>query len=171
MKAWKKEYMVNLTYEDLKIIEQKFFGNYKGLTVVSNKVLEKLNQAVQGTTKEPKETNLKEEEYMKDWEKVKEKIKKIILRDTIVSYGKLINYEQTAISILEEVFIPYNNSTLKELQEKIEGMKKEIRFEELDTGIGIDRLEYDGQEEEHGFNEAIDRVLSLIDTMVEEGKV
>ena len=108
---------------------------------------------------------------MKDWEKVKEKIKKIILRDTIVSYGKLINYEQTAISILEEVFIPYNNSTLKELQEKIEGMKKEIRFEELDTGIGIDRLEYDGQEEEHGFNEAIDRVLSLIDTMVEEGKV
>ena len=51
---------------------------------------------------------------------------------------------------------------LKSLVEEVEGMKKEIRYEELDTGIGIDRLEYDGQEKEHAFNYALQDVIKVI---------
>ena len=53
-KEEKKEYLVNLTLEDIKIIEQKFWGNYRGSVTRSNQVLEKLNQSLQGTTKEKK---------------------------------------------------------------------------------------------------------------------
>ena len=55
---------------------------------------------------------------------------------------------------------------LKSLVEEVEGMKKEIRYEELDTGIGIDRLEYDGQEKEHAFNYALQDVIKLLERKV-----
>ena len=46
----------------------------------------------------------------------------------------------------------------KKITEMLEGLKmkeREVRYEELDTGIGIDRLEYSGQDGEHGYNQAV----------------
>ena len=65
--------------------------------------------------------------------------------------------------IIERAVKSEKEELLKSLVEEVEGMKKEIRYEELDTGIGIDRLEYDGQEKEHAFNYALQDVIKLLE--------
>jgi hypothetical protein len=74
---------------------------------------------------------------------------------------KLSNYWAGDWKILDDFISTLLKQQKQELKEKGEKMKKEIRYEELDTGIGIDRLEYDGQENEKGYNQGIDDFLKL----------
>ena len=59
-------------------------------------------------------------------------------------------------------FISQHYLLKTEVKKQIEGMKKEIRYEEIDTGIGIDKVEYDGQEKEHSYNKALSDLLTLL---------
>ena len=47
------------------------------------------------------------------------------------------------------------SSSIQDFIRATEVEEKEIRFEDLDTGIGIDHLEYGGQETEKGWNAAL----------------
>jgi hypothetical protein len=54
-----------------------------------------------------------------------------------------------------------HDNFLTDIRSVIEGVlpeKKQIRYEELDTGVGIDKLEYDGQDREHGFNSCLTEI-------------
>lgn len=151
LKKENKEYLVNLTFEDLKIIEQKFWGNYNGSTARSNEVLEKLNQALQGITKEPNQ--LKGE-----WEKE--------FIDKFCGTGRFIDSDsfQECLSFIRSLLSFSRLSLLKETKQelirKVEGIKKEL----IANPIQDFNLPHENTSE---FNTALDKVLSLIEEMEE----
>lgn len=76
------------------------------------------------------------------------------LREKIIE--QVGNYEYDGIiDNQEEIITDSILSLFKQAIEEAKPKDKEIRYEEIDTGIGIDRLEYDGQEKEHSYNKGI----------------
>jgi len=70
-------------------------------------------------------------------------------------------YEKELKDFLRQKLEEYREEIKKEILENLP-KEKEIEYAELDTGIGIDKLEYDGQEENHGFNSCLKQIRSII---------
>ena len=112
----------------------------------------------------------KENKTKTSWEKEFDKLVKRGLEFGVFDYPRIKSFIRTLLDQQREKLIKDFRAELKaslvqqkqELKEKVEGMKKEIRYEELDTRIGIDRLEYDGQEKEHAYNQALSDIINLL---------
>lgn len=59
---------------------------------------------------------------------------------------------------------------LKAVIEEMGEMKKEIRTEEIDTGIGIDELEYDGQDGKKAYNLALSDLKAKLQQAITKNK-
>ena len=91
-----------------------------------------------------------------------EELRKYLLRPCDVPVGEgrvLFIISQTALENLPTV----QAIGIDKLKEIAEGLKSEIRYEELDTGIGIDRLEFAGQELEKNRNQALSDLIKAVE--------